>query len=133
MKTFKQFISEKDYNWDGINHWGVIHPKGHLISGNEHPTASTHKELIAHHSSEKHPPHHFVHYASEGTSMNIYGPNHKINRKNVLNHIEHLTSGHKHTRVDLYSPPRVKKSVDFSKLKRNSKRTIEPFPINVYS
>lgn len=44
MKTFLQFITEQKHSHGDVVHdWGVIHPKtGKLISGVNHPSATTH-------------------------------------------------------------------------------------------
>jgi len=48
MRTFLQYINEKEHQTKGYSDWGILHPKtGKIISGSKHRNAINHNELKA--------------------------------------------------------------------------------------
>jgi hypothetical protein len=73
MLSFNQFLTEAESEQD-YGEWGIIHPNGKVISGNDHKTANYHQEVTYHalqkNAKSKHPDpslrgHHFSHYAED--------------------------------------------------------------------
>lgn len=70
MKTYKQFIAEAVHGLHQYGHWGVVDIDGNIHSGNAHPTARVHGELIDHLGLDQHETSDFFH-DTETDTLNI--------------------------------------------------------------
>lgn len=47
MKKFSEYLAEAEHYLD-YDKWGIVSPKRGIVSGNKHPSATTHSDLYSH-------------------------------------------------------------------------------------
>ncbi len=60
MKTFKEFLKEQEH-YGPYRDWGLVHPSGKIITGNDHPEAQDHGQLFR--RTNTNPDDKFTHYS----------------------------------------------------------------------
>ncbi len=71
MKTFKEFLLTEDPR-NGYHEWGIIHPSGKMVSGDNHPTATDHHQLLRSTIQKGENPRHYAQYAMDKSPEAMY-------------------------------------------------------------